>query len=78
MRKLKEFNKGKSKPYATGSRNYAARKVLCITTGEVFECIKDAERKYNIASSSIIKCCKGILKIAGKLPDGTKLIWRYV
>lgn len=55
-----------------------ARKILCITTGEVFGCIKYASEKYNIAGSSICKCCKGILKSASKLPNGTKLRWKYV
>ena len=34
--------------------------------------------KYNIDISSIVKCCKGKIKSAGKHPDtGEKLIWEY-
>lgn len=50
---------------------------ICITTGEIFEKIYDAERKYNVWHTSIILCCKGKLKSSGKLPDGTKLVWMY-
>ena len=63
----------------TGSENPTARKIKCITTGEIFECILDAERKYNIEHSSIIKCCRGKQKSAGKHPvTGEKLVWEYI
>ena len=52
-------------------------KVICLTTEEIFNSIKEAGRKYNIFANSISQCCKGKLKSAGKLPDGTKLIWMY-
>ncbi len=37
----------------------------------------DVKRIYNIDNSSIAKCCKGKIKFAGKLEDGTKLHWMY-
>ena len=52
------------------------RSVTCITTGETFDCIKDASDWYNVAKSSICYCCKGIFESAGKL-DGTPLEWKY-
>lgn len=54
------------------------RRVFCFETNEIFNSITDASNKYNIMSSSISTCCKGKYKYAGKLPDGTKLHWRYI
>lgn len=76
-KKLSEALKGKYTGKYTGKKNPRARKVICITTGETFNCILEAEEKYNIAHQSISKCCKGKYKSAGKLPTGEKLVWRY-
>lgn len=57
-KKMSESRKGKR----TGKDSPFAKKVICITTGEIFDCIKDAERKYNVDSSSIVRCCKGTQK----------------
>ena len=78
----KNFNFGKKRPEHSkamkGINNPRARKVKCITTGEVFECIKFASEKYKINDKGIINCCRGNQKSAGKLEDGTKLIWEYI
>ena len=47
------------------------RKVLCIDTGEVFSNAKEASKKTGANPSSIIRCCNGNCKKAGKLK------WRY-
>lgn len=47
------------------------RKILCIDTGEVFNNAKEASEKTGANSSSIIRCCNGNCKKAGKLK------WRY-
>ena len=60
-----------------GKNNPRAKKVICITTGKVFDTIKEASEFYNICNSSIIECCKGRQQSAGKLQNGTKLIWKY-
>lgn len=60
-----------------GENNPRAKKVICVTTGEIFNCIKDAERKYNVSHQNISKCCKGKYKSAGKL-NGQKLVWYYI
>ena len=40
--------------------------VVCIETGEVFSCTREAAEKYNIASlSGITACCKGTRKSLG-------------
>ena len=61
-----------------GANNSNAIKVQCITTGMIFNCIKDAAHYYNIDNSRIGKCCKGVCKSAGKHPEtGEKLLWKY-
>lgn len=50
--------------------------VQCITTGEIFEQMKQAEEKYE--TQHISNCCRGISQYAGCLPSGEKLQWRYV
>lgn len=73
-KKLSEANKGKYRR----EKHPQAKKVLCITTGEIFNCIKDAEEKYHIAHQSISKCCRKQYKSAGKHPiTGEKLKWRF-
>ena len=47
------------------------RKILCIDTGEVFNNAKEAGEKTGANPSSIIRCCNGNCKKAGKLK------WRY-
>ena len=66
-------NKGK----VAGAKNGRARKVICITTGEIFDHMKIGAEKYNIKNNYISSCCTGRQKSAGKLKDGTKLIWKY-
>lgn len=62
--------------YKKLGENHFAIKVKCITTGEKFDCITIAERKYN--AHCITECCKGKYKYSGKLKDGTKLKWEYI
>lgn len=52
------------------------RQVECITTGRVFDTLKDASEAYGVVSATISKACKGQLKFAGKLGN-QKLEWRY-
>ena len=53
------------------------KKVKCITTNLCFDSVKEAGEYYKTFSCSISSCCKGKLKSAGKLKDGTKLVWEY-
>lgn len=69
--KINEANKDYENP-----RWY--RKVMCITTGEKFESIKEANKRYNISRGLISGVCRGLKKTTGKLPDGTKLQWKYL
>jgi len=61
----------------SGSKCYRARKVLCVNTGEIFDTINEASKKYNVTHSNITSCCQGTRKSAGKL-NGRKLVWRYI
>ena len=59
----------------SGSSNPNSSKVICLETGQVYDCIKYALKEYgNIAISAN---CRGKCKSAGKLKDGTKLHWKY-
>lgn len=54
------------------------KKVICITTGEIFESTRDAAKKMGTNQSKISLACNGKRNYAGKLPDGTKLRWAFV
>ena len=53
--RLSESRKGKY----TGKDNSIAEAVRCIETGEIFECMRDADRKLQVASGSVSKCIVG-------------------
>ena len=55
------------------------KKIICTTTGEVFNTTLEAEGKYQVSSSHISKCCRGERKSAGKHPvTGEKMVWMYL
>ena len=54
------------------------KKVICITTGKIFNSQKEASNHYNVSPNSISRCCGGRLKSAGKLPNRTKLQWKFL
>lgn len=51
--------------------------VTCLTTNKIFDSIVKASKEYNIRASTISACCRNKRNSAGKLPDGTKLVWIY-
>ena len=53
-----------------------SKKVICITTGKIFNSIKDASDYYKC--NNINACCKGRLKSAGKLSGWIKLQWKFL
>lgn len=55
-----------------------SKKVLCVTTGEIFESACAAARFYNLCQPNLSKAAKGERNYCGKLPNGEKLIWRYI
>ena len=63
----------------SGKNNSMATKVICITTGEVFNTLTEGAEKYKIKSvGNITSCCKDRQKYCGKLEDRTPLVWRYI
>ena len=62
----------------SGKNNYGAKAVICITTNKIFYTITEGAKYYGCQKTNIASCCKGKYKSAGKLSDGTKLVWRYI
>lgn len=75
-KKLSDEYKKKLSDLRRGNKNPISKKVICITTSEIFDYIKQAEEKYGINHSNISACCIGKRKYAGKL-NGKKLSWMY-
>lgn len=63
-----------------GKFNPRSKSVICITVKTIFYSVQDASVFYRTGRANISKCCKGNKNYAyaGKLPDGTKLVWRYL
>lgn len=68
-KKMSKANLGKNSP--------KSRPIICITTKKLFYGVREAQRQCGVAQSTIVKCCQGKKKSAGKL-NGQKLIWKYV
>lgn len=75
-KKMSESQKQRYKDHPV--RNRKGRPVICITTGEKFDRVKDASEFYQIDVTGISLNCKGKLKTSGQLPDGTRLVWKYL
>lgn len=89
--KISEANKGKNcgknhteewkekmSKRNNGGDNPNAQAIICVTTGKIFDCIRDGANYYNCNYGKIGACCRGERKSCGKLEDGTKLVWRYL
>jgi len=62
--------------FETQKRQY--KKIICLTTGELFNSLKDAGEKYNIHPSNISSCCRRKTKYAGKHPETEeKMVWNF-
>ena len=82
--KLSESHLGKN----NGENHPRARKVICITTNEIFDTLTEGAKKYNINGTGYISnCCRGYVinkgkkynvNYCGKHPiTGEKLVWKY-
>jgi group I intron endonuclease len=70
--KLNYINKNKS------VYNHKAKKIICITTNEIFGTITEATNKYNINHGDIIRVCHNKRNYCGKHPITKKqLKWMY-
>ena len=72
---------------AIGENNPRATKVICVTTGKIFNTLKEGAEFYNCCRQEISHCCKGYrtkkgkkvkVESCGKLEDGTPLVWKYL
>lgn len=73
------WNKNKKFKQVEGGKNGRANKVICLNDLEVFECAKDAAKKYNLKAHTMIGvCCRGKQKSCGKKSDGEKLLWAFL
>lgn len=48
-----------------GANSAKAKRVVCIETNRLYDCIRDAERANGIATGGITRCCKGERRTAG-------------
>lgn len=55
-----------------------SKKVICLNTGKIYDSAKQAAIDTQVCRKSICSCCNGKYQSAGKLPDGTKLYWKYI
>ena len=70
------YEEGKKYEYQDPKlKNKRLTKVICVTTGEIFNSIKEACEKYKVQSSCISSCIYGKQKTSGQLADGTRLCW---
>lgn len=61
----------KANSFGKNAMNPRAKKIMCTTTGEIFDCIKDASLKYKVSTSNIGACCSGRRKHAAGME------WQY-
>lgn len=69
----------KEKGLAKGKNNPSAKTVICITTREIFDTMREASERYKCYKcneTAISMCCNGKRNYAGKLEDGTPLVWK--
>ncbi len=73
-KKIGEANKGKY----CGKNHSRAKSIICITTNMIFNTATEGAEYYGCQRSNINRVCNGRGKSAGKLSDGTPLIWRFI
>lgn len=57
-----------------------SKRVINLNTGIVYPSVREAQRQTGIDAGSIIKCCKGTSKSAGKIIENgkkIKIVWGY-
>lgn len=76
----KHHTKEELQKMSKNRKGKGGKAVLCIETGEQFDCMMDAARKYGLKTSAGIgQCCNGKAKSAGKHPITKKpLHWKFI
>jgi hypothetical protein len=72
--KISRSNTGKILPRREECKNI--KKVVCINTGEVFNCIASIEDKFGFSANHISQCCSGKRKTEGVI-NGERCGWMY-
>lgn len=54
------------------------RRVLCVNTGEVFNTITEASKRFGVDCSGISKCCRGKIKRCGFIGEKIPLVFKYI
>ena len=73
-----KLSRDKANKKNSGKNNKNSKKVICITTKRIFDNASLGAKYYNINRRCITNCCNKSQKYAGKLKNGTKLVWRYI
>ena len=60
-----------------GADNPNSKKVICITTGEIYDSAKIASKTIGVTPSLLCRCCRGERKSCGKDNLGNRLTWMY-
>lgn len=71
------LNSGYNQTSGGDGTNGIIKRVILLNTKEVFDNPKAAAEQYDISSSAIGMCCRGVIKCAGKLPNDNRLFWMY-
>lgn len=78
---IKECSKEElsKRKYSVGRKGGKSRKIICLNTGEVFESISEAAKKYETDRTGIVHACSSTSEreVAGKDSDGNYLKWQY-
>ena len=56
-RQVSDFTRDKLRENATGSNNPNSKKVICLETNKIYECMAQAGRDYGIDYTNIYRCC---------------------
>lgn len=66
----------KNHKHPCSGKSFHTKKVRCITTGQIFNSVTEANNYYKVCHISDV--CNGPRTYCGKLVDGTKLEWEFV
>jgi len=66
-----------SKEKMRGYKNPASRKVICITTGKIFDTTKQGASYYRLTRKNVGDCCTGMQEFTNRYGEGEALKWMY-
>lgn len=74
---LSDETRKKYSEWQKGKNNNQSKSVICLTTNKIFDTIISASKFYNVKRDYIKDYCNNKRKSAGKLEDGTQLVWVF-